>query len=181
MRTFDFGFSLEASGTLSVLATFRASRICQLAKPFPARGGWSDRRKHGMQTSLSRCNSKLRITSSRDLPVGSTDGLNRQPHSEQPKPAKRFCSIHTSVRLMVAYVAASQRVPACRRGTKRSGSPLDDSFRSGVPEIAAESCHLVWARRKMHIRDGRILNAPGGMVCRTSYIHGRLCSCEGLL
>jgi len=36
--------------------------------------------------SLSRCNSKLRIISSNDLPVGAPEGLNRQPHSEQPKP-----------------------------------------------------------------------------------------------
>lgn len=33
-----------------------------------------------------------------DAPVGLPEGLNRQPHSEQPKPRKRSCSIHTSLR-----------------------------------------------------------------------------------
>ena len=51
--------------------------------------------------SLSRCNSKFRSISSKDVPVGVSVGLNRQPHSEQPKPRKRCCSIHTSFRLMV--------------------------------------------------------------------------------
>ena len=74
--------------------------------------------------SLSRCNSKLRIISSKDVPVGPPEGLNRQSHSEQPKPRKRCRSIHTSFRLMVAYVAAPlcglthALVPACRRGRK---------------------------------------------------------------
>src|SRR5580658_6042471 len=56
--------------------------------------------------SLSRCDSKLRIISSKDVPVGSPEGLNRQLHSEQPKPRKCCRSIHTSFRFMVAYVAA---------------------------------------------------------------------------
>jgi hypothetical protein len=34
--------------------------------------------------------------------------LNRQPHSEQPKPRKPCCSIHTSFRIMAAYLAAPQ-------------------------------------------------------------------------
>ncbi len=42
---------------------------------------------------------------SKDLPVGSPDGLNRQPHSEQPKPRKRSCSIHIILRLMAASLA----------------------------------------------------------------------------
>jgi len=78
--------------------------------------------------SLSRINSKLRIISSKDAPVGAPEGLNRQPHSEQPKPRKRSCSIHTSFRLMAASVAAPHRVPACCQGTKRSGTSLTTSF-----------------------------------------------------
>jgi hypothetical protein len=58
--------------------------------------------------SLSRCNSKLRSISAKDVPVGVPEGLNRQPHSEQPKPRKRSPSIHTIFRLTAASVAASQ-------------------------------------------------------------------------
>jgi len=35
---------------------------------------------------LSRCNSKLRIISLKDVPLVASAGLNRQPHSEQPNP-----------------------------------------------------------------------------------------------
>jgi hypothetical protein len=56
--------------------------------------------------SLSRCNSKLCIISSKDVPVGGLVGLNRQPHSEQPKPRKCSCSIHISLRCIAASVAA---------------------------------------------------------------------------
>jgi hypothetical protein len=56
--------------------------------------------------SLSRCNSKLRIISSNEVPVGAPEGLKRQPHSEQPNPRKRCWSIHTSFRLMASFVAA---------------------------------------------------------------------------
>jgi hypothetical protein len=45
---------------------------------------------------MSRCNSKFRIISSKDVPVGAPEDSNRQSHSEQP------CSSHTSVRLMAA-------------------------------------------------------------------------------
>src|ERR1700680_3273860 len=41
--------------------------------------------------------------------MGAAEGANRQEHSEQPKPRKCLCSIHTSLRLMAAYVAAPQR------------------------------------------------------------------------
>jgi hypothetical protein len=34
--------------------------------------------------ALSRCNSKFRITSSKDLPAGALEGLKNQAHSEQP-------------------------------------------------------------------------------------------------
>lgn len=40
--------------------------------------------------SLFRCNSKLRIISSKDAPAGVRKGLYRQPHSEQPKPRNCF-------------------------------------------------------------------------------------------
>jgi hypothetical protein len=52
---------------------------------------------------LSRCDSKLRIISSKDSPVGVPEGVNRQSHSEQPKPRKRCCSIHTSFRLIAGH------------------------------------------------------------------------------
>jgi len=57
--------------------------------------------------SLSRCDSKLRIISSKVPPVGVPEGLNRQPHSEQPKPRKRCCSIQTSFRLMAAHLTGA--------------------------------------------------------------------------
>src|SRR5712692_3051718 len=53
--------------------------------------------------SLSRCASKFRIISSKDLPVGGPDGLNTQAHSEQPQPRKRPSSIHMSSRLAAIY------------------------------------------------------------------------------
>jgi hypothetical protein len=68
---------------------------------------------------------EVRTISSKDVPVSELEGLNRQSHSEQPKPRRGRCSIHTSFRLM-AYVAAPQhcldRMPGapCRQGTKRS-------------------------------------------------------------
>jgi hypothetical protein len=39
--------------------------------------------------------------------------LNRHPQSEQPKPRKLGCSIHTSFRLMASYVAAPQHLSDC--------------------------------------------------------------------
>jgi hypothetical protein len=59
--------------------------------------------------SLSRCDSKFRIISSKDLPAGGLEGLKTQAHCEQPQPRKRCCSIHTSFRLMAALVAAPHR------------------------------------------------------------------------
>jgi hypothetical protein len=87
----------------------------------------------------------LRIISSKDLPMGAPDGSNRQPHSEQPKPRKRFCSSHTSFRLTAASVAAPQRVPAYCQETKRSGSPLTASFAAPYCLIAAEDSHSTCA------------------------------------
>ena len=128
--------------------------------------------------SFSRCNSKLRIISSKDVPVSAPEGLNRQPHTEQPKPRKCCCSIHTSSRLMAASVAAPQRVPACCQGTKRSGSPLTGLFAAAYCLIAAENRHPVWAWRKMHKkmhkRMGEVYMRQFWMVCRTSYIHGKV-------
>ncbi len=74
--------------------------------------GWS------LQTcnvnSLSRCSSKFRIISSKDLPAGAPEGLKTQAHSEQPQPRKRARSIHTSARLIAALVAAPRRcLPPC--------------------------------------------------------------------
>ena len=50
----------------------------------------------------SRCSSKFRIISSKDSPAGAPEALKTQAHSEHPKPRKRCCSIHTSLRLMAA-------------------------------------------------------------------------------
>ena len=49
--------------------------------------------------ALSRCNSKFRITSSKDLPAGALEGLKTQAHSEQPQPRKRLSSIQMSLRV----------------------------------------------------------------------------------
>jgi hypothetical protein len=38
------------------------------------------------------------MIASKELPVGEPEGVNTQAHSEQPKPRKRFSSIHTSLR-----------------------------------------------------------------------------------
>ena len=124
--------------------------------------------------SLSRSNSKLRIISSKVVPVGFPELLNRQPHAEQPKPRKRSCSIHTSLRLMTASVAAPQRaVPqradGCAPGTKRSGSPLTAPFAAARCLIAAENPYPLWAWRNIRKRRGS-LQAPIWMVCRASYI-----------
>ena len=86
--------------------------------------------------SLSRCNSKLRIISSNDAPVGAPEGLNRQPHWEQPKPRKCCCSIHTSSRFMAASVAVPERVPAC---CQRTGSPLAAPLAAAHWLIAGEN------------------------------------------
>jgi hypothetical protein len=134
---------------------------------------------------LSRCNSKLRIISSKDVPVGAPEGLNRQPHTEQPKPRKRGCSIHTNSRLMAASVAAPQRVPACCQGTKRSGSPLTAPFAAAYCLIAAENRHPVWAWRKMHKkmhkRMGEVyMRQFGWSVGRPTNME-EFCSCERLI
>src|ERR1700683_626543 len=50
--------------------------------------------------SLSRSTSKLRIISAKDAPLTGPEGSNCHSHSEQPKPRKCLCSIHTSFRLM---------------------------------------------------------------------------------
>ncbi len=42
--------------------------------------------------------------------MGLPEGLNRQPHSEQPKPRKRSCSIHTSSRFPTYRRKAKARV-----------------------------------------------------------------------
>ena len=47
--------------------------------------------------ALSRCNSKFRITSSKDLPAGALEGLKNQAHSEQPQ--QRLSSIQMSLRV----------------------------------------------------------------------------------
>src|SRR5271169_3131622 len=52
----------------------------------------------------------MRIISSKEVPVSELEGLNRHPHSEQPKPRKRGSSTHTSFRLIVG-AAASQYCP----------------------------------------------------------------------
>ena len=39
-----------------------------------------------LANSLSRCVSKFRINSSKDLPVSASEEVNTQPHSVQPQP-----------------------------------------------------------------------------------------------
>jgi hypothetical protein len=79
---------------------------------------------------------------------------------------------------MAASVAAPQRVPACCQGTKRSGSPLTGLFAAAYCLIAAENRHPVWACRKMHKKMhkkmGEVYMRQFWMVCRTSYIHGKV-------
>jgi hypothetical protein len=58
--------------------------------------GWST--QTWAVNSLSRCNSKFFLISSKDLPSGAPEGLKTQGHSEHPKPPKRFFSIHMSLR-----------------------------------------------------------------------------------
>src|ERR1035437_3778383 len=57
--------------------------------------------QHKLFNSLSRCNSKL----------GALEGLKTQAHSEQPKPRKRCCSIHTRFRCRPSslYPSLSER------------------------------------------------------------------------
>jgi hypothetical protein len=65
---------------------FETARWQALYPEFPSLGLSECSAQTWDVNSLSRCNSKLRIISSNDLPVGAPEGLNRQPHSEQPKP-----------------------------------------------------------------------------------------------
>jgi len=65
---------------------FETARQQSLYPEFPSLGLSECSAQTWDVNSLSRCNSKLRIISSNDLPVGAPEGLNRQPHSEQPKP-----------------------------------------------------------------------------------------------
>src|ERR1700733_6338887 len=81
---------------------FQARRNTRSARCYLTFLGWS---AHTWDVnSLSRCHSKWRSISSKDGPVGAPEGLNRQSHSEQPKPRKRCFSIHTSFRFIVASV-----------------------------------------------------------------------------
>ena len=57
--------------------------------------------------ALSRCNSKFRITSSKDLPAGALEGLKTQAHSEQPQ--QRLSSIQMSLRV-AAITGARQNL-----------------------------------------------------------------------
>jgi hypothetical protein len=99
---------LEDCGAVKLFPTLgrTAGRIIQRLLGLWA-PGWS------VQTcnvnSLSRCSSKFRIISSKDLPAGAPEGLKTQVHSEQPQPRKRGRSIHTNSRLMAALVAAPRR------------------------------------------------------------------------
>ena len=65
--------------------------------------------------SLSRCNSKFRIDSAKDLPVGAPEELKTQAHSEQPQPRKRSCSIHTSLRRAAIYRRKTKSRPTMFR------------------------------------------------------------------
>jgi hypothetical protein len=59
---------------------------------------------------LSRCNSKFRIISSKDFPVGAAEESNRQEHSEQAKPRKRSSSTHTTLRVIPLLKLVCDRV-----------------------------------------------------------------------
>src|ERR1700730_13715667 len=50
----------------------------------------------------SRCNSRYRTISSKELPVGEAESVNTQEHSEQPQPAKWFSSTQMSLRTDIA-------------------------------------------------------------------------------
>jgi hypothetical protein len=70
----------------------------------------------------------LRIISSKDLPLGVSEDLNCQPHSEQPKPRKRSCSIHISFRIMARHITdatfgSSVGYPTYRKVTLIMASP----------------------------------------------------------
>jgi hypothetical protein len=57
--------------------------------------------------ALSRCNSKVRTTSAKDLPAGALEGLKTQVHSEQPQ--QRLSSIQMSLRV-AAIIGARQNL-----------------------------------------------------------------------
>jgi len=56
--------------------------------------------------------------------MGAPEGLNRQPHSEQPKPRKRGCSTHASFRFIAAQDTAPHR---CRAACLLSACPQGQS------------------------------------------------------
>ena len=89
----------------AMMTQFSFWRWCSLGDP----------RKHEMKTSLSRRASKVRIISSKELPVGMPQGLNTQAHSAQPKPRRRVSSIQTSLR------AIRLLAPACDMSHSSSG------------------------------------------------------------
>jgi hypothetical protein len=62
-----------------------------------------------MQTLRRACNSKFRIISSKDFPVGPEE-QNRQEHSEQAKPQKRCSSIQTRLRVISPLKLVCDRV-----------------------------------------------------------------------
>src|ERR1700693_1556220 len=64
------------------------------------------------------------------MPVGAAEKLNRQLHSEQPKPRKRCCSIHTSFRLMFELCRCAPGL-SDRIVTRMPSRDGTFSFRSG--------------------------------------------------
>ena len=68
--------------------------------------------------SFSRCNSKFRINSTKDLPMSASEAVNRQPHSEHPQPWNRRSSIHTSVRLKTGESFSASSADRCSPGLR---------------------------------------------------------------
>ena len=121
--------------------------------------------------SLSRCNAKFSIIASSDTPVNSSESLNRQPHSEQPKPQ---CDslIHTGLRLMDAWIATLQRAPACMKA--RNVQPHHQRFLpQRVLSHGAQNHHPPKRGGRFTERMGKVYFCQYWTVCRASYITGR--------
>ncbi len=62
---------------------------------------------------MSRCSSKFRIISSKELPSGAPEGLKTQAHAEQPKPPELLFSIQMSLRLAAIIGGRQNRGCGC--------------------------------------------------------------------
>jgi hypothetical protein len=127
---------------------------------------------------LSRCNSKLRIISPKDGPAGGPDGLNCQPHSEHPKPRKRSCSIHTSVRFMAA-ISLHPTLSDCTTATCLPSRAKRSPFHSGVLNSCSRKLSPCPGRQMINGISERILHALIWMVGRASYISRQIDGAAG--